>query len=192
MTLASRSLVQTQAGRSIGLALIVADILAVAAAVVVIGANLIRGRPVPGVAPLGFVAFPLVFAGQIWMLAVAFSRLPPGQRFGRVSVRNPRELRRLVFGGLPGLVVVALLALAFCGWLAAMTAALSSQRGDPAAPSADCPYRLASHGTYTCVSRSGYDRAGAGVQRFAAGIMLGFFSLHLGAALSGRWEPAKS
>jgi hypothetical protein len=185
MALVSRSIAGTRAGRSINLAIMVADILAVATAAVVIGLNLLRGRAVPGVGPLAIVAFPLVFIGQGWMLALAFSRMPPGSRSGRLK---PRELRRLLFGELHRVVVLALLLLAFCGWLAAITASSSMQRGDPVAPSADCPYRLASHGAYTCVSKSEYDRSGAAGQRFMAGILLGFFSLHLGAALGGRLD----
>src|SRR5438270_7492043 len=117
MALASRSMVQTRVGRSIGLALVVADTLAVLTTAVVIGVSLLRGRAVPGLAPLAFVAVPLALVGQGWMLAVAFSRLPPGRRSGRV--RDPRELWRLLFGGLRRAVVLALLALASCGALAA-------------------------------------------------------------------------
>ena len=61
-----------------------------------------------------------------------------------------------------------------------MTAIPWIVNGSPADPSAatgaaaGCAYRLAEHGTSSCVARSAYEQAGAGVQRFAAGILLAF------------------
>jgi hypothetical protein len=47
-----------------------------------------------------------------------------------------------------------------------------------------CAYRLVSHAVYTCVSKTAYNLAGAGIQRIAAGIFLSFYVMHLYAALA--------
>ena len=82
-------------------------------------------------------------------------------------------------------IAVTLFVLAFLGRLAAMTALPWIAGGSPADAVNGSAYRLANHGTYSCVSRSAYEQAGAGVQRFATGILLAFYSLHAGAALCG-------
>jgi hypothetical protein len=51
--------------------------------------------------------------------------------------------------------------------------------GNPAPPTSGCPWPLDSHGTITCVSHSVYVAAGTGLQRFAGGIILGFFAFQL-------------
>jgi hypothetical protein len=66
-----------------------------------------------------------------------------------------------------------------------MTAFPALAHGGPAGARGGCAYRLNNHGSYTCVSRQTYEHAGAGEQRFASGIMLGFFAIHSGAALGG-------
>jgi hypothetical protein len=48
-------------------------------------------------------------------------------------------------------------------------------RGGPGRPRPNCPWPLTNHGVSTCVDRSTYLAAGAGVQRFTAGVALLFF-----------------
>jgi hypothetical protein len=48
-------------------------------------------------------------------------------------------------------------------------------RGGPGRPGPNCPWPLTNHGVYTCVDHSTYLAAGAGVQRFSAGVALLFF-----------------
>jgi len=76
-------------------------------------------------------------------------------------------------------------------WLIAIVSFLtgisSVRQGGPAGPGGGCAYRLLDHGGYTCVSKTAYDLAGAGVQRIACGGFLAFFAIHLYAAVaSGR------
>jgi hypothetical protein len=48
---------------------------------------------------------------------------------------------------------------------------------------------LVSHAVYTCVSKTAYNLAGAGIQRIAAGIFLSFYAMHHYAALASA-KPA--
>jgi hypothetical protein len=162
---------------------------AAAICVVVVAATLIRQRPVPGLTVLLILAIPLLIVGQLSAIVSIVAR--QGSSWGR-GVRRWRPFvdpRRFFFGDLRGDVATGLVLLAFGGWLAAMTAFPALARGGPDGGDAACPYRLTQHAVSTCVSRAEYGRAGAAEQRLAAGVLLFFFSVHTGAALSGVLRP---
>ena len=174
---------------------VIALLAGVAAAVtaVVIVADLVRAEPVANLDGLLIVGVPLVAVGQVWMIALISARSPalPGgwaarMRRGvgsqRMNLRNPRTF---LFGDLDPVPAWSLLVLFLLGWVSAITAIYLIVGGNPAGAGNGCAYRLDDHGVYSCVSRTTYLRAGAGVQRFAAGILLGFYALHTGAALGG-------
>jgi hypothetical protein len=161
---------------------------AAAICVVVVAATLIRQRPVPGLTVLLILAIPLLIVGQLSAIVSIVARQGS---WGR-GVRRWRPFvdpRRFFFGDLRGDVATGLVLLAFGGWLAAMTAFPALARGGPDGGDAACPYRLTQHAASTCVSRAEYGRAGAAEQRLAAGVLLFFFSVHTGAALSGVLRP---
>lgn len=164
-----------------------------AAAVAVVA--LIRGQPAPHVAFLLIPGIPLIAVGQLWMIAVIQSRMPPrgkvswSQRPLMPSSLNPRKF---FFGSLGARTSAVLFAAAVGGWLLAVTAFPTLASGGPGGHTATCPYVLANHGSRTCVSRSAYQRAGAAEQRFAAGILLGFYCLHCGAAVGSRSSTDRS
>jgi hypothetical protein len=147
--------------------------------------DLIYWRQLSGATILLIPAIPAIAAGQIWGLMVLGARRPQNVRKTRWSYRvsaRPDETtaREFFFDGLPRLPSYALLALAALGWLAAMTAWPLLINGGPASGTAGCPYRLNNHGVYSCVSRRTFNHAGAASQRFASGILAGFFAIHLG------------
>lgn len=151
---------------------------------------LIRDKPLHGVAVLLVPAIPTLAVGQLWAIALinARTRRRTGGWRDRMRASQAMSLnpRGFFFGDLPSRFARPLLTLAFLGWLSAMTAFPALANGGPAgAGGGGCPYRLDNHGSYTCVSRQTYEHAGAGEQRFASGIMLGFFAIHSGAALGG-------
>lgn len=150
---------------------------------------LIRGEPTRGIGVLLVFAVPVVFVGQIWLIVLGRARMPSGRGWrGRSRMFGVRDARALFFGSLSWATAGPLLVLAFLGWLSAMTAFPSIANGGPTSPSSSCRYRLDSHGATSCVSREIYEHAGAGEQRFAAGILLAFFALHAGGALGGLAE----
>jgi hypothetical protein len=147
--------------------------------------DLVYRRQLSGATILLVPAVPAIAAGQIWGLMVLGVRRPQNVRKTRWSYRvsaPPGETtaREFFFDGLPKIPSYALLAVAAIGWLAAMTAWPGLVNGGPASPTAGCPYRLNDHGVYSCVSRRTFDHAGAASQRFASGIVSGFFAIQLG------------
>jgi hypothetical protein len=152
-------------------------------------ALLVRDKPLDDAPALLIVAIPMIAIGQLWSIAVINTRMPRPTggwrdriRTSKLMSRNPRTF---FFGNLPSRFGRPLLALAFLGWLSAVTAFPSLAKGGPADAGDGCAYRLSNHGSYSCVSQQTYQHAGAGEQRFASGILLGFFALHTGAALGG-------
>jgi hypothetical protein len=108
--------------------------------------------------------------------------------------RSHRNLRALFFPGLSKQAGYAFVAAFGLAWLAAMIAAIPwFPRGGPGDPIPGCRWTLDNHGAITCVSHATYLHAGAAVQRFAAGIVAGFSSIHLGAVTSelGRRRDAR-
>jgi hypothetical protein len=170
--------------------------LCAAGAFVVSFTVLVRGKPLDGAPALLVLAVPTVAVGQLWAIAVINSRLPRRAGGWRDRIRTNRAMSRnprlVFFGDLPSRLGRPLLALAFLGWLSAMTAFPSLVDGGPAGAGDGCPYRLSNHGSYTCVSQQKYEHAGAGEQRFASGILLGFFAVHTGAALGGLYGRRRS
>jgi hypothetical protein len=150
---------------------------------------LIRDKPLHGVAVLLLPAIPTLAAGQLWTIALINARTPRRTGGWRDRMRASQTIsgnpRAFFFGDLPSTFARSLLALAFLGWLSAMAAFPALANGGPAGAGGGCAYRLNNHGSYTCVSRQTYEHAGAGEQRFASGIMLGFFAIQSGAAFGG-------
>jgi hypothetical protein len=166
--------------------LAVLDALATVVSAGLIVAALVLLRPLPGVGALLVPAIPLLFGGQIWAIIIVNKR-------NRVRRSRLKGLRKLwasstrfqdFFGPLPSRTVATIAGVFFLGWLSAMTAFPGLSQGGPSGASPECPYQLNNHGTYACVSKARYQQAGAAEQRLAAGVMLGFFSVHLGVAYS--------
>lgn len=157
-------------------------------ALIVAIAALVRDKPLHAADLLVIPAIPVLVAGQLWVLALMGNRTPRvvGNSRGRTAANlaNQMNPRRLFFGALPDWAAYSLLGVAFLGWFLAMTCIGGISSGGPTSPTAGCPYRLNDHGTYTCVSERSYNHAGASTQRFASGILLGFFTVHTGVALS--------
>jgi hypothetical protein len=154
-------------------------------------AALVLQRPTPRIGFLSVLAVPLVAVGQVWAIAVMQDRTPP-RAFQRGAM--PWNPKRFFFGELGGRISAVLLATAAAGWLLAVTAFPGLSRGGPDGSQLGCAYTLMDHGSITCVSLQAYQHAGAAEQRFTAGILMGFFCLHIGAAasaaLSRRASPA--
>jgi hypothetical protein len=145
---------------------------------------LLRDKPLSWAGVLLVPAVPALAVGQVWTIAQINARLPSSGRWReRIRMQRSMSPRAFFFGDLSRRVAGPLLGIAFAGWLSAMTA-LPSQ-GATAASAPGCPYRLDDHGPTTCVSKRTYEHVGAGEQRFASGILLGFFAIHTGAALGG-------
>jgi hypothetical protein len=149
--------------------------LATAAALVLGSLTFDRSLGPTGV--LLIASFPAVFAGQAWALAIQTAR-------GKVDIFSTRQPRWLfgvrvpVFASLPAWCTYALVVVALSGWVAAMTC-WPSLIGHPTSSVPGCPYRLVSHGYFTCVSRATYLHVGAAEERFTAGIVGFFFALQL-------------
>jgi hypothetical protein len=153
-------------------------------------ADLIRDRPVHGVGFLVVPVIPMVAVGQLWAIAVIRARtrqgIPsPPERLPARTTLGMLSARTFFFGDLPIALGRGLLTVAFLGWLSGITAIPAVAGGGPTSAGDGCAYRLHNHGSYTCVSRQEYEHAGAGEQRFGCGVLLGFFTIHAGAALSG-------
>jgi len=185
----TRSLVALSLGRFISYAA-----AACATGALLINATaLIRDKPLHGITILLLPALPTLVLGQLWAIGLINARLPPRRTADwRERIRASRSLgmnpRAFFFADVPSRLANPLLGLAFAGWLSAMTAFPSLTHGGPAGSGGGCPYRLSNHGSYRCVSRATYEHAGAGEQRFASGILLGFFTMHTGAALGGLYR----
>lgn len=151
-------------------------------------AALVRHRPLPGAGLLLLVAIPILVIGQVCAISAVAATLPPTDRarppFRVLRPRRRGSSRALFFGSLPPAVGHAFGALAVAGWLLAMTVWIGIDHASRAPATAGCPYRLSNHGSYACVTEARYESAGAGVQRFAAGILSGFFALQCGSALN--------
>jgi hypothetical protein len=150
---------------------------------------LIRQHPTPGLTFLIVPAVPALIVGQAWTVAVIRSRTaprPPGAKFTVRSREGQFNPKRFFFGALDSRVSAVLLAGGLTGWLLAMTAFPSLTDGGPAGSHGSCVYTLSNHGSITCVTRGQYQRAGAAEQRFAAGILMFLFCIHVGAAASRR------
>ena len=146
--------------------------------------DLVYWRQLSGATILLIPAITAIAAGQIWGLMVLGARRPRNARKTRssfsVMARPGETTREFFFSGLPRVPSYALLTVAALGWLAAMTAWPELTIGGPASGTAACPYRLDNHGVYNCVSRRTFNHAGAASQRFASGILAGFFAIQLG------------
>jgi len=148
---------------------------------------LARQRPTPGLGFLLVLAIPVLAAGQLWTIAVMRSRMPPrprGARYATMSRATQWNPKRFFFGALDSRVSAVLLVGALTGWLLAMTAFPSLLAGGPDGSRPNCAHALNNHSSITCVTQRQYEQAGAGEQRFAAGILMAFFCLHVGAAAS--------
>lgn len=157
-------------------------------AVVVIATDLLTDQPVSGLDLLLVPAVPLLAAGQVWAIIVVNARGPRIRGTWRTRMATASASRRgqLVrfFGGLPEGARVGLVVLFVLAWLSAITAFPAISNGGPVASTPNCPWPLSNHGDLTCVTHDAYLHAGASLQRFAAGILAGFFLMHFGVAMS--------
>lgn len=154
----------------------------IAVALALILASVIRGRPVDGTDALVAPGALLLAGGQVWAILVAEARRPSSAGTGRG--RSISQDLSSYFGPLDRRITRTVAVLCVIGFLSFITSFYFTARGGPAAPGGGCAYRVASHGVYTCVSRTSYDLAGAAEQRIAAGVFLFFYALHLYAALA--------
>jgi hypothetical protein len=148
---------------------------------------LVWNATLPGVAPLLIVGIPLLAFGQAWMIIALNARRPRRIRLGRTRRFGQLGLSGeapAFFGGLSRREKIIGYGIFFAAWLAGMTAFPSISNGNPAIPSNGCLWPLVNHGIETCVSHSAYLAAGVGLQRFAVGVLLGFYSIHMAFALS--------
>jgi hypothetical protein len=165
------------------------DGAAVVIALAVVLSDIVRRKPVNGLALLLVVGIPLIFFGQLWVIVVSIARGPQsaGRRLSErlgLTGNQPSQMSRL-FAGLPRFAVVGVFAAFGLGWLSAITAFSSATNGSPATPgTSHCAWPVSNHGVTTCVTHVAYLQAGAALQRFAAGILMGFFVIHFGVLLS--------
>jgi len=175
--------------RRVARRLAAADAAGIAVAVTLIAASLVRGGPAGGAGVLVDPGILLLVAGQVWAMLVIWATQPPGSVRRSLAGRGTTVSQNLhaYFGPVDHRVTRAPAALCVIGFVSFFTGMLSARQGGPAGPGGGCAYRLQNHGAYTCVSKTAYDLAGAGVQRIACGIFLFFFAMHLYVALaSGR------
>ena len=161
-------------------------VAAIVTASIVIHA-LIWNRPLSGLAPLLIVGIPLLVFGQFWMIFAMNARSPRRVRQGRIRRFDQLGLtgqKPNFFGGLSRPQTIAVYGTFFAAWLAGITAFPSLSNGNPAPPTVGCKWPLVNHGLQTCVSHSAYLAAGVGLQRFAVGVLLGFYSIHAASSLS--------
>jgi len=142
----------------------------VAATIIVL--DVLRARPVDGVASLLTLGIPVLIAGQLWSFWILAGRRKTemGWPFGQFTTRE-------MFGDLPRPAVRAVMAVFAVLATSAFTAAPVA--GNPVAPTRHCAYPLSDHGVITCVDRAAYYREGRDVQRFAASILAAFFMFDL-------------
>jgi hypothetical protein len=148
---------------------------------------LVWNRPLSWATPLLIVAVPLLALGQVWMVLALTARRPRRVRNGLIRRFDQLGLsgeKAIAFGGLTKREKTLSYGAFFAGWLAAITAFPSISNGSPATPNSGCPWPLVNHGIQTCVSHSAYLASGVGLQRFAVGILLAFFSAHAASNLS--------
>jgi hypothetical protein len=169
--------------------LVVADAVAVVAALAIAASALAAGRPLGGVVWLLLPGVPLLVAGQVWTIVVLSARNPSARRRGRfglsVRVRGRGAGHRLLFGDfLPKWLVTGVMALFVVAWCVGVTSFVWLGNGGPVQNSNGCRWGLDNHGTVTCVSESTYLRAGAAEDQLAGGLLGGFYTMHFGVALS--------
>jgi hypothetical protein len=200
-------LTQSPAARHLAACLAVADAVAIAVALAVIATSLIRGRPTTDAGVLLAPGIPLLVAGQVWAILVVDARR--SRRTGRLGFNawrpSPSRSRflpdtdrgrsigrdlSLLFGPVDRRVTRIIAMLFVIGVLSFISAIFFNWYGSPAGSGGGCAYRLMSHAVYTCVSKTAYNLAGAGIQRIVAGIFLSFYAMHLYAALASA-KPAQ-
>jgi hypothetical protein len=160
------------------------------AAVAVVVTAITFVAAVPGAPYLLIAAVPVLITGQIYTYRAIRARRAEERRAtvpvsmqGRV--RPLRDPRRLFFGDLRRDVATTLIVLAGLGLVAVLTAYPVVSKGGPDGSGPGCPYRLRTRTETVCVSAAEYDQVRAGQQRVIAGILVAFFSVHMGVALSG-------
>jgi hypothetical protein len=102
----------------------------------------------------------------------------------RAQLQAQRHGPAFFFGGLPKWAVYALVAAIWLGWLAAITSFPALLQGNPGESAPGCPWPLVNHGVTVCVSHARYQEAAAAVERGLAGVLMFFFVVHAGVALS--------
>lgn len=155
---------------------------------VVATATLVTNQPLAGIETLLIPGIPLLVVGQLWTIGILNARLPQPAGGWRArwtaQVWAQRSPRAFFFGGLPAGAAYALLAAIFLGWLMAVTSFPALVLGTPSEAAAGCPWPLVNHGFATCVSHARYLEAGAAGERLVAGVLMCFFLVHAGVAVS--------
>jgi hypothetical protein len=150
--------------------------------------DLTTQRPVSGLGLLLVPAILLLVVGQVWAVLLQTARTPKSQGSWRTRMQRSGSgsgtLLGQMFGGLPKRARTGITVAFIAGILLAATAFPSISNGSPAPSTPTCPWPLTNHGVITCVSYTTYLQAGAGLQRFTAGILMAFFVTHFGVVLS--------
>jgi hypothetical protein len=179
----------------VGRVVVTFEVLAVVISLAVNIALAARQRPLPHLSVLLIGGIPVLIVGQLWAIAYERGKTPPGtalqialllDRITRFWTRRPiSKIRRSFFDDLPAGVRRLLFSIALLGAVSTFTTFPSIKHGGPGGPGwAGCPYLLDSHGVRSCVSRSAYGQAGAGQQRFFAGVLLAMYALQAAAVLA--------
>ena len=178
-----RSPVAGSIARLVAVGAVLASVICLAIALTALAGQ----RPLDGASGLLVPGVPLLAAGQVLAILVLRSRAPR-RSDGRQTATGSRfagaGMRAVMFQGLTRPAVIVFLVSATACWLLAMTALPWIFQGGPGGSTASCPYVLDDHGVVRCVSQATYLRAGAATQRFACGILGGFFAVHAVVAAS--------
>ncbi|MEZ5192908.1 MAG: hypothetical protein R2734_10600 [Nocardioides sp.] len=150
-------------------------------------AALIREKPVDVPVVLIGLAFLVLMVGQLWaILVILLGGASAGVRLLRTK-EWPQITLRGVFTILGGWISVALVGLAFSGWLLAMTTAFAPgglAQGNPDGSRPGCSYALNNHGEVTCVSQQEYEQVGASGQQFGAGVLISLYAFQSAVTLA--------
>jgi hypothetical protein len=163
------------------------DVAAVFVTASIVIHALVWNRPLSGAMLLLTVGIPLLAFGQVWMIVTQYARRSRRVRDGLIRRSDRLGLtgeKPTFFGGLSRRETIVVYVAFVAAWLAGMTAVPSISNGNPTAPTTGCPWPLVNHGVQTCVSYSKYLAAGVGLQRFAVGVLLGFYLIHAASSLS--------
>ena len=130
----------------------------------------------------------LLFCGQITAIVAPF-----GERREGSSTRRKISWDFVTHGNVRVYALqVVMLAIFYLAIFQAQSVSSSPfwNEGNPAPPTSVCPWPLDNHGSISCVSHSVYVAAGTGLQRFAAGIILGFFAFQLAVLIGFISKPS--
>ena len=167
--------------RRIGLGVIGLAAVAGLVTVSILSVNLITSKAVDVPTALIIAAIAVLVAGQIWVILAL--RVVLGAGHLRRWNLGPATA---VLARINPIVLGVLVAIAFGGWLSTVSAALGDVSGSPILAASTCAHTLNNHGTYMCLTEAEYQHHRAELQRLVAGVLTGFFSLHVAGGLIAR------